>query len=157
MEVLSDEHIGSSDSEGSDSEGCADYSWLADNATSSRRKSARDLLDNMAQAEITDICLKLDDSEIVCILKEMHNQAHICSTPGQLLTQVRYLLSNALTQITINSLEQCSIGVGQSPPRRTYSMSKMVAAGFKALRPRKNTPTTQSDEQIDIEARQTTV
>ena len=156
MDALFEEQSNtSSESEGSDYESCVNYTWLADSSATNQRRSTKNLLDNMAQAEIMDMCSKLEDSDIVSILKEMQNQAHICSSPSELLTQVRYLLSDAVAQQTIASLDQSL--AGQSPPGRTYSMSKMVA-GLKSLRSRKNTPATPTNnEQYDIEARQTTV
>lgn len=158
MDALFEEQMQSlsSESEGSDYEGCVNYTWLADRSVTTRRRSSKNLLDNMAQAEIMDMCSKLEDSDIVNILKETQNQAHICTSPTQLLTQVRYLLSDAVAQQTIASLDQSM--AGQTPPGRTYSMSKMVA-GLKALRSRKNTPTppSNSEQYHDIEARQTTV
>ena len=71
MDALFEEQSNtSSESEGSDYESCVNYTWLADSSATNRRRSSKNLLDNIALAEIMAICGTLEVSELVSFFKE---------------------------------------------------------------------------------------
>lgn len=131
------------------------YKWLADGSPN-RRRPSRQLLDDMTLSEITDICQRIVDADIVNILREMHSHAHLCVSPIQLLSHVKYLLSECLAHQHTPAVLHSESG-RSTPTGRRKSMSG-VLAGFKAFRRnRTTTSSAQTSTDFDIEARQTTV
>lgn len=110
------------------SNGSSNYKWLADSHFSRPSKA---ILDNMTVAELTDMCNKLPEKEVITVLRELQNLAHISSTANQLITQFKLYLSDTIAPRDAPE--------SSTPPTvRRMSMSGMLA-GIKNLR-RKNSP-----------------
>lgn len=143
-------------------EGNADslrYKWLAD--TEQTNRPSKPILDDLTVSEITDICHRInDDAEIVSVLREMHSQAHLGVTPGQLLAHVKYLLSESLVSHKQRCAEQQYENGRSTPTGGRHLSFSGVLAGLKAFRRNKasaSLATGHTNNEFDIEARQTTV
>lgn len=119
--------------------GLISYKWLADTQTA---QSSHSVLDAMTVAELTDMCGRLQDDDVITVLREIQSLAHLSTTAHQLLSQFRLLLADIVMQ-------------HEDPTNsRRMSVSGMIA-GLKSFR-RKNSPNYKSDAG-SIEAQQTTV
>ena len=136
----------------SDEENKDRYKWLAD--TECSKKPSKQMLDDLTLSEITHTCQKITDSDIVHILREMHHQAHLGVTPSQLLSHVKYLLSESLiSQQSLSTDLQTESGRNTPTSGRHLSFSG-VLAGLKAFRRNRPTPT---NHEYNVEPRQTAV
>ena len=145
------------DAVSSDDENNTRYKWLADTVAS--HKLSKQMLDDLTLSEITDICQKISDREIVSVLREMHNQAHLGVTPNQLLSHVKFLLSESLISHQQNFPEHQTDSGRSTPTGGRHRSFSGVLAGLKAFRRNRATAaaTGHSNGDFDIEARQTTV